>query len=56
MLKSETYTGKSWCCILLAIANSEFYNRGTWGVDIYDGLGPDVSKGDVVVSKHWSSR
>jgi len=30
--------------------------EGTWGVDIFDGLGPDISKGDVVVSKHWSSR
>lgn len=32
------------------------FAEGTWGVEIYEGLEPDVEKGDVVVSKHWSSR
>ncbi|PQE26327.1 isochorismatase hydrolase protein [Rutstroemia sp. NJR-2017a BBW] len=34
---------------------SKVFEEGTWGVEIYEGLEPDVEKGDVVVSKHWSS-
>ena len=30
--------------------------EGSWGVEIYEGLEPDIEKGDVVVSKHWCSR
>lgn len=33
------------------------FEEGTWGVEIYEGLEPDVKgNGDVVVSKHWCSR
>lgn len=32
------------------------FEEGSWGVEIFEGLGPEVDKGDVVVSKHWSSR
>jgi nicotinamidase-related amidase len=32
------------------------FEEGTWGVDIFEGLEPDLANGDVVVSKHWSSR
>jgi nicotinamidase-related amidase len=33
------------------------FEEGTWGVEIFEGLEPDVvGNGDVVVSKHWSSR
>ncbi len=33
------------------------FEEGNWGVEIYEGLEPDVlGNGDVVVSKHWSSR
>jgi nicotinamidase-related amidase len=32
------------------------FQEGSWGVDIYEGLGPSLENGDVVVSKHWSSR
>jgi len=32
------------------------FEEGSWGVEIFEGLGPEVEKGDVVVSKHWSSR
>jgi len=31
------------------------FEEGTWGVEIYEGLEPDLRNGDVVVSKHWSS-
>jgi nicotinamidase-related amidase len=32
------------------------FAEGSWGVKIFEGLEPDIEKGDVVVSKHWSSR
>jgi nicotinamidase-related amidase len=32
------------------------FTEGSWGVEIYKGLEPDVENGDVIVSKHWSSR
>jgi nicotinamidase-related amidase len=32
------------------------FEEGSWGVDIYEGLQPNLANGDVVVSKHWSSR
>jgi hypothetical protein len=33
------------------------FEEGSWGVEIYEGLGPDVEgNGDVVVSKHVSVR
>ncbi|CAG8956846.1 hypothetical protein HYFRA_00012301 [Hymenoscyphus fraxineus] len=31
------------------------FEEGSWGVEIYTGLEPDIEKGDVVVSKHWCS-
>jgi len=31
------------------------FEEGSWGVEIYEGLEPDLENGDVVVSKHWSS-
>ena len=33
----------------------KFFEEGTWGAQIYQGLEPDTSNGDVVVSKHWNS-
>lgn len=36
---------------------SKSFEEGTWGVEIYEGLEPDVKgNGDVVISKHWCSR
>ena len=32
------------------------FEEGSRGVEIYDGLAPDLKNGDVGVSKHWSSR
>ena len=31
------------------------FEEGSWGVEIYKGLEPNLANGDVVVSKHWSS-
>jgi nicotinamidase-related amidase len=36
--------------------DSVAFEEGSWGVEIYEGLEPDISRGDVVVSKHWCSR
>ena len=32
------------------------FEKGSWGAEIYEGLDPVSSNGDVVVSKHWNSR
>jgi nicotinamidase-related amidase len=32
------------------------FAEGSWGAEVYGGLEPQVSNGDVVVSKHWCSR
>jgi nicotinamidase-related amidase len=32
------------------------FEEGSWGVEIYAGLEPSLENGDVIVSKHWSSR
>lgn len=32
------------------------FEEGSWGVEMYEGLAPDLDNGDVIVSKHWSSR
>lgn len=32
------------------------FKEGSWGAQIYEGLEPSLENGDVVVSKHWSSR
>jgi nicotinamidase-related amidase len=29
---------------------------GTWGAQIYEGLEPDLTNGDIVVGKHWNAR
>ena len=31
------------------------FEEGSWGAKIYEGLEPDLSNKDAVVSKHWSS-
>lgn len=32
------------------------FEEGSFGAQFFEGLEPDVSNGDVVVSKHWNSR
>lgn len=32
------------------------FEEGSFGAEFFEGLGPDHSNGDVVVSKHWNSR
>jgi nicotinamidase-related amidase len=32
------------------------FEEGSWGVEFFEGLEPSKGNGDVVVSKHWSSR
>ncbi|KAM6480498.1 Isochorismatase-like protein [Trichoderma sp. SZMC 28011] len=29
--------------------------EGSWGAQIYEGMEPDLTNGDVVVSKHWNA-
>lgn len=38
-------------------AKSHAFEEGSFGVEYFEGLEPDVlGNGDVVVSRHWSSR
>ena len=30
--------------------------EGTWGAQIYEGLEPDLARGDIVVGKHWNAK
>ena len=34
----------------------KLFEKGSWGAGFYEGLEPQLSNGDVVVSKHWNSR
>jgi hypothetical protein len=36
--------------------DSKSFEEGSWGVEFLEGLEPNVENGDVIVSKHWSSR
>lgn len=29
---------------------------GSWGAEIYEGLGPDLANEDIVVGRHWSAK
>ncbi|KAJ5347848.1 uncharacterized protein MYU51_015517 [Penicillium brevicompactum] len=33
----------------------KYFEKGTFGSQIYEGLEPDLETGDVVVSRHWNS-
>lgn len=35
--------------------NAKVFEEGSFGARIYEGLEPQLSNGDVVVSKHWNS-
>ena len=35
---------------------SHVFEEGSFGAEIYQGMEPQLSNGDVVVSKHWNSR
>ena len=41
---------------LEAISKALLFEKGSFGAEFYEGLEPDVAKGDVVVSRHWNSR
>nr|POE56355.1 hypothetical protein CFP56_50899 [Quercus suber] len=41
---------------LIALKVNKVFEAGTWGAEYFEGMAPDLSNGDVVVSKHWNSR
>lgn len=41
---------------LARIGSLHAFEEGSWGAQVYEGLEPSRSNGDVVVSKHWNSR
>lgn len=41
---------------LARIGKLHVFEEGSWGAEVYEGLGPQRSNGDIVVSRHWNSR
>ncbi|KAJ6557919.1 Isochorismatase-like protein [Mycena capillaripes] len=39
----------------VSLRDNKVFEEGSWGAQFYEGLEPDFSNGDVVVSKHWNS-
>jgi nicotinamidase-related amidase len=35
---------------------SHLFEEGSWGAQIFEGMEPKLENGDVVFSKHWTSR
>jgi nicotinamidase-related amidase len=57
--QTDAHSFQSWRMMnwsLGAIHKSGAFAKGSWGVEIYEGLGPEVDNGDVVVSQHWNSK
>jgi nicotinamidase-related amidase len=57
--QSHDYSMQGWNMMnpsLTGIKTSKVFEEGSWGVEFYTGMEPDVTNGDVVVSKHWNSR
>jgi nicotinamidase-related amidase len=36
--------------------DNKVFEEGSWGAQIFEGMEPSLENGDVVVSKHWTSR
>lgn len=45
-----------WNAMLRSVESSHSFEEGSWGAEIFQGLEPDPSNGDVVISKHWNQR
>lgn len=45
-----------WNDMLRAIQATRSFEEGTFGAEIYKGMEPDSSNGDVTISKHWNQR
>ena len=54
---SKTFQG--WTMLnksLETIGKFLLFEKDSFGAQYYEGLGPDLENGDVVVSRHWNSR
>lgn len=40
----------------LGIVQTKTFEYGSWGAKFVEGLEPDISAGDVLVTEHWNSR
>ena len=36
--------------------DNQVFREGSFGVRYYEGMEPDLARGEVVVGKHWNSR
>lgn len=44
-----------WNKSLSGLKANRMFEEGSFGVEFFEGMAPDPSNGDVVVSKHWNS-
>lgn len=55
--KTGNFTGWNHMMAIHSSQNeSHAFEEGSWGGTIFEGMEPDLDNGDVVVSKHWTSR
>ena len=57
--QTDEHSYKDWTLMnksLTRIRDNKAFRAGTFGTEYFQGLEPDLGKGDVVVSKHWLSR
>lgn len=54
-VKASTFTGwKHMTAGNLKQQELQFFAAGTFGAEVLEGLEPDESAGDVIVSRHWN--
>jgi nicotinamidase-related amidase len=52
---SHKYDGFThWNSMLESVKTTHSFEEGSFGAQIYPGLEPDPTNGDVVISKHWN--
>ena len=55
--KEGTFAGwKHMMAVHSSQKENNAFEEGTFGATIFEGMEPNLDNGDVVVSKHWSSR
>lgn len=57
--QTDEHSYKDWTHMnasLKRIRDGKAFRAGTFGTKFFEGLEPDLDKGDVVVGRHWNSR
>jgi nicotinamidase-related amidase len=57
--QTDDHSYKDWTLMnasLTRIRDRKAFRAGTFGTEYFEGLEPNIEKGDVVVGRHWNSR